>query len=91
MSTVLGNIIEAPYLQVFRTPAELALVFTALDTGGWDRGLPEVTSINIPMNICVQKKLIGKVYTDLLLQKRYMLLKNIASCKIKQCRNGTKI
>lgn len=51
-STVFRN---TPYLEVFRTSTELALVFIALDTGGWDRGLPEVPSINIPMNICEQK------------------------------------
>lgn len=36
---------NTPYLEVFRTPAELTLAFIALDRGGWDRGLPEVLSI----------------------------------------------
>lgn len=52
---MLRNTVEALYLEVFRTPAELALVFMALGIGGWDRGLPEVPSINIPLNICMQK------------------------------------
>lgn len=36
---------KTPYLEVFRTPAELTLAFMALDREGWDRGLPEVPAI----------------------------------------------